>query len=93
MTFEVDGQKVTSKVVNTARVMVGDSDFERKVIQVPLVRIGLRQMSNVPVSVIEKRDKSTNVLVNRDLLSRLGYVVVSDETHILTPEIEKVNIV
>lgn len=93
VTFEVDGQKVTSKVVNTARVMVGDSDFERKVIQVPLVRIGLRQMSNVPVSVIEKRDKSTNVLVNRDLLSRLGYVVVSDETHILTPEIEKVNIV
>jgi hypothetical protein len=50
-------------------------------------------MSNVKLAVIEKREKSTNVLVNRDLLSRLGYVVVSDETHILTPEMEKINIV
>ena len=93
VTFDVDGKKVTTKVINTAKAKVGDSEFERKVIQVPLVRIGLRQMSNVQLAVIEKRDKSTNVLVNRDLLSKLGYVVVSDETHILTPEIEKVNIV
>ncbi len=93
VTFDVDGQKVTAKVTTVAKAKVGDSEFERRVIQVPLVRIGLRQMSNVHMAVIEKRDKSTNVLVNRDLLSRLGYVVVSDETHILTPEIEKVNIV
>lgn len=93
ISFEVNGKKVTAKVVDTAKAKVGDQEYERKVIEVPLVKIGLRQMSNVKLAVIEKREKSTNVLVNRDLLSRLGYVVVSDETHILTPEMEKINIV
>jgi glutathione synthase/RimK-type ligase-like ATP-grasp enzyme len=93
VSFDVDGKRISAKVVKSSKALVGDAEFERKVIIAPLVRIGLRQMSNVPISVIEKRDKSTNVLVNRDLLSKLGYVVVSDETHILTPEIEKVNIV
>lgn len=93
ISFEVAGKKVTLPVVDVAKAKVGDSEFERKVVEVPLIRIGLRQMSNVRLSVCEKRDKSTNVLVNRDLLSKLGYVVVSDETHILTPEMEKINIV
>ena len=79
VSFDVDGTRISAKVVRSSKVLVGDNEYERKVITVPLVRIGLRQMSNVPISVIEKRDKSTNVLVNRDLLSRLGYVVVSDE--------------
>ena len=93
ITFQVDGKSVTMPVVDTSRVKVGMNELERKVIEVPRVKIGLREMSNVRLAVIEARDKSTNVLVNRDLLSKLGYVVVSDETHILTPEIEKVNIV
>ena len=84
---------MTKKIVGRTKVKVGESEFTRNIVVVPKVKIGLRQMSDVELSVVERRNKSTNVLVNRDLLSKLGYVVVSDETHILTPEIEKVNIV
>ena len=91
--FDIDGHKVTKKIVGRTKVKVGESEFTRNIVVVPKVKIGLRQMSDVELSVVERRNKSTNVLVNRDLLSKLGYVVVSDETHILTPEIEKVNIV
>ena len=93
ISFQIDGETVTLPVVDKSKAKVGNAEVERKVVEVPRVRIGLRQMSNVRLAIIENRDKSTNVLVNRDLLSKLGYVVVSDETHILTPEIEKVNIV
>lgn len=91
--FTVDGKKLHMEKKKTMTANVGPTKSERPTVVVPLVRIGLRQMSNVPIALVESREKSTNVLVNRDLLSRLGYVVVSDETHILTPEMEKVNIV
>ena len=91
--FSVDGKEVSMEITGKMTAITGSVKAERSIVVAPLVRIGLRQMSNVPIALVESREKSTNVLVNRDLLSRLGYVVVSDETHILTPEMEKVNIV
>jgi glutathione synthase/RimK-type ligase-like ATP-grasp enzyme len=91
--FSIDGKPVEMEVTGKMTAITGSVKNERNIVLAPLVRIGLRQMSNVPIALVESREKSTNVLVNRDLLSRLGYVVVSDETHILTPEMEKVNIV
>ena len=91
--FSIDGKPVEMEVTGNMTAITGSTKNERNIVTAPLVRIGLRQMSNVPIALVESREKSTNVLVNRDLLSRLGYVVVSDETHILTPEMEKVNIV
>lgn len=91
--FSVDGKEVSMEITGKMTAITGSVKAERSTVVAPLVRIGLRQMSNVPIALVESREKSTNVLVNRDLLSRLGYVVVSDETHILTPEMEKVNIV
>jgi hypothetical protein len=91
--FTIDGQEVEMEVTGKMTAITGSVKNDRNIVIAPLVRIGLRQMSNVPIALVESREKSTNVLVNRDLLSRLGYVVVSDEAHILTPEMEKVNIV
>ena len=45
------------------------------------------------MAIVKSRDKSTNVLLNRETLSDLGYVVSSRQTHILTPEMEKIKIV
>ena len=91
--FTIEGKEVEMDITGKMTAITGSVKSDRNIVIAPLVRIGLRQMSNVPIALVESREKSTNVLVNRDLLSRLGYVVVSDETHILTPEMEKVNIV
>jgi hypothetical protein len=45
------------------------------------------------MALVEKREKSTNMLLNRECLSWLGYVVSPSVTHILTEEMEKIKIV
>lgn len=93
ITFKIDGNEMTFDKVGVSKAKAGNDILERPIIKVDNVKIGLRQMTNVNISIIKSRERSTNVLVNRDLLSSLGYTVASDETHILTDEIEKINIV
>lgn len=93
ISFTVDGKQLEFDIVEVSNPTVGTETHKRYVIKVDCVKIGLRQMKNVKFAVIKSRDKSTNVLINRDLLSFLSYTVASDETHILTDEIEKINIV
>ena len=62
-------------------------------ILVPRLKLGLRLLKNVRISIIKAREKTTNVLLNRNILSELGYVVSPSKTHILTPEMEKIKII
>ena len=60
----------------------------------PEITCGLRKLKNVPVAIVKSRDKkTTNMLLNRDAMSKLGYVVNPNSAHILTKEMEKVKIV
>ena len=45
------------------------------------------------MAIVESKEKSSNMLINRELLAKLGYVISSNETHLLTDEMEKVKIV
>ena len=95
VTFTIDGKEFTYDVVDHSHAKTGDENDEadRPIIEVPAVRIGLRQANNVRLAIVKQRDKTTNALINRSLLSDLGYVVSSRQTHILTPEMEKIKIV
>jgi glutathione synthase/RimK-type ligase-like ATP-grasp enzyme len=99
VTFTVDGKSYTFDVVDHSHAKTG-SDTEgtkeeanRPIIEIPSLRLGLRKANKVRMAIVKQRDKSTNVLINRSLLSDLGYVVSSRQTHILTPEMEKIKIV
>ena len=52
----------------------------------------LRKLINVEVALVDNRNKSTNVLLNRDIISRLGYVINCNDKFILTPENDKLKI-
>ena len=94
ITFTVDGKEYTFDVVDHSHAKTGDQEeHDRPIIEVPSIRLGLRQANKIRLAVVKQRDKSSNVLINRDLLSVLGYVVSSKQTHILTPEMEKIKIV
>jgi hypothetical protein len=46
------------------------------------------------VSLVKAREKkATNMLLNRDAMSKLGYVINPNNAHILTEEMEKVKII
>jgi hypothetical protein len=92
-TFTVDGKEYTFDIVGYSKAKTGEQQHNRPIIIIPSLKLGLRQANNVRMAIVKQRDKSTNVLINRDLLSDLGYVVSSRQTHILTPEMEKIKIV
>ena len=94
ITFTVDGKKLTFKKIGEVKAIAGDKTYVRPMIEVPELTIGLRKLKNVPISLVKHRNnKSTNFLINRDVMSKLGYVINPNVAHILTNEMEKVKII
>jgi RimK family alpha-L-glutamate ligase len=93
VTFSVDGKEFTFDIIDRSKAKTGEQEHDRPIIMIPSLRLGLRQVNNLKMAIVKSRDKSTNVLLNRETLSDLGYVVSSRQTHILTPEMEKIKIV
>lgn len=94
ITFNVDGKQFTYEVIDKSEAIAGDVKYMRPVIIIPEITCGLRKLKNVPVSIVKNRDnKTTNMLLNRDAMSKLGYVINPNNAHILTEEMEKVKII
>lgn len=91
--FNLFGKDYKFDVEGHSESWVGEHQYKRTVITIPQLRIGQRKLTNVKMGVVKKREnKSTNALINRDVLAKLGYIIDSSHTHLLTPEIEKVKI-
>ena len=94
ITFKVEDKEMTFEVIDHSEAIAGDVKYMRPVIIVPEITCGLRKLKNVPVSIVKHRDnKTTNMLLNRDAMSKLGYVINPNNAHILTEEMEKVKII
>lgn len=94
ITFKVDGKSMTFEVVDHSDALAGDVTYNRPIITIPEITCGLRKLKNVPVSLVKAREnKATNMLLNRDAMSKLGYVINPNNAHILTEEMEKVKII
>ena len=92
--FSIDGKSFSFKKERESKVIAGDEHYTRAVITVPELTLGLRKVKNVPISIVKSRDsKTTNCLLNRDTLAKLGYVINPNKAHILTKEMEKVKII
>lgn len=94
ITFTLDGKTLTFDITGKSIAKAGEEKYERNIITIPEITLGLRKLKNVPFSIVESREnKATNVLLNRDTLSKLGYVVHPNNAHVLTKEMEKVKII
>ncbi len=94
VSFSFNGKKYTEKVYGYSHAKTGDQKHNRPVIHIKSLKLGLRMLYDVPMALVENRDgKSSNVLLNREMLSWLGYIVSPYQTHILTQEIDKLKII
>ena len=92
--FTVDGKQMEYEKIKVSKAVAGEETYERPVINVPELTLGLRKLKNVPIALVKDRDKkTTNFLLNRDTMSKLGYVVNPNTAHILTKEMQKVKII
>lgn len=94
ITFTIDNKKLTFKKVDGSKAIAGEQTYERPIIIIPELILGLRKLKNVPIAIVKHRNnKTTNLLLNRDTMSKLGYVINPNCAHILTNEMEKVKII
>ena len=94
ITFTVDGKKMTFEKTGEVKAIAGDKTYIRPTITVPELKLGVRKLKNVPISIVKHRNnKKTNFLINRDVMSKLGYVINPNTAHILTDQMEKVKII
>ena len=94
VTFTFNGKKYTEKVYDHSHATTGSQRHNRPVIHVHSLKLGLRVLYDVPMALVENRDgKSSNVLLNRETMAWLGYLVSPYQTHILTQEIDKLKII
>lgn len=92
--FNVDGKVIKLEKDGKILAKAGEETYERPVVVIPEIQLGLRKIKNVRIALVKSRNnKTTNCLLNRDIMSKLGYIVHPNKTHILTKEIEKVKII
>lgn len=93
ISFQMNGKKVTVEKIGESKAVTGDQTHIRPIGRIKSLRLGQRIIKDVPMAVVEARNKNTNVLLNRELLSYLGATVSPSACHILTQEMEKVKII
>lgn len=94
ISFTLEGKTYTYEVIDHSQAKAGEETYTRPIIILPEITCGLRKLKNVPVALVKSRDnKTTNMLLNRDAMSKLGYVINPNTAHILTEEMEKVKII
>lgn len=94
VTFSFNGKQYTQKIYGHSNAITGSQKHNRPIIHIESIKLGQRILKDVPMALVENRDgKSTNVLLNREMLSWFGYVVSPYQTHILTQEIDKLKII
>ena len=92
--FNIDGKQMEFEKIKVSKAVAGEETYERPVIEIPELTIGLRKLKNVHIAIVKDRDKkTTNFLLNRDTMSKLGYVINPNTAHILTKEMQKVKII
>lgn len=91
--FTLFGKSYDFEKVGESTPMVGGERYTRPLIAVPELILGKRKLKNIKMGVVEKRNKGTNVLLNRDILARMGYIVNPSLTHMLTEEMQKISII
>lgn len=92
--FNMEGKSIKLEKIGKSKAKAGEEIYERPIVVVPQITLGLRKLNNVPIALVKSRDnKTTNLLLNRDTMSKMGYVVHPNNAHILTKEMEKVKIV
>lgn len=94
VTFKVDGKEMTFDKIRDINAIAGEDTYKRPVIQVKELVLGLRKIKDPYIAIVKSREKkTTNMLLNRDTLAKLGYTVHPNNGHMLTNEMQKVKII
>ena len=75
VTFKIRDKEFTLKLHGTVHPIVGQVTEERLTVILPEIQVGTRKLTNVEFGIVDNRNKSTRILINRDVMRKMGYVI------------------
>ena len=92
--FKFNGKEYCEKIYGYSNAVTGSQKHARPIIHIKSIKLGQRLLKDIPMALVNHREgKSSNVLLNREVITWFGYVVSPSQTHILTQEIDKLKII
>ena len=89
----IEGNEYTFKKVGVSTPKVGQNEETRTVVKIPCIQIGTRKLLNVDFALVDNRDKQQKVLINRDVMRKMAYIINSRKKHFLIDEFSDLIIV
>ena len=83
---KIQGKEYEFKRSGTSAPMVGQVREERITVKIPCIQIGTRKLLDVDFALVDNRDKSTPVLLNRDVMAKLAYMINPAAKHTFEDE-------
>lgn len=77
----INGVEYTFDKHGSSSPKVGQEKETRITVLVPEIQIGTRKLLNVEFALVDNRKKSTKILLNRDVLSKLAYMINPAKKH------------
>lgn len=71
----INNKEYEFDIVGKSNPKVGNDRQERITVIIPQIQIGTRKLKDVTFALVDDRDKSTPVLINRDVMKKMGFVI------------------
>ena len=71
----INNKEYEFDIVGKSNPKVGNDRQERITVIIPQIQIGTRKLKDVTFALVDDRDKSTRVLINRDVMKKMGFVI------------------
>lgn len=73
-----------------SNAIVGQITEERITVLIPEIQIGSRKLLNAEFALVDNRKKKQKILMNRDLLSKMGYMIDPSRNHVLEDDLKRI---
>lgn len=83
----INGEKFKFDKHGESNPLVGQIREQRHTVLIDEIKIGTRRYKNAEFALVDNRDKSTPVLINRDLMSKMGYMINPARKYMLKGEL------
>lgn len=88
----INGKTYQFKKSGESKAIVGQVVENRIVVKIPCIKIGTRKLLDVDFALVDNRNKKQQVLLNREILSKLAYMINPGKKHLLIDEFSDLRI-
>lgn len=83
VTATIDGKQYHFKKAGESKAIVGQVIEPRITVIIPCIQVGSRKLLDVEFALVDNRNKKQKVLINRDVMAKIGYQINPAKKHVL----------